>query len=80
MASIPRYTHIISKTLDPVFAILIGTSAATIRIRREEKERGGSGDLTEIAGVFGERVKRWAWGSGGGETDVSEKSGEKSGV
>ena len=30
--------------------------------------------------MFGERVKRWAWGSGGGETDVSEKSGEKSGV
>lgn len=32
--------HLISKTLDPVFALFIGVSAAATRINREEKELG----------------------------------------
>ncbi|KAL2052758.1 hypothetical protein ABVK25_006998 [Lepraria finkii] len=35
----PRYSFIISRTLDPLFALLIGISAAGIRIRREENEK-----------------------------------------
>ncbi|PSK45265.1 hypothetical protein B9Z65_2405 [Elsinoe australis] len=42
MASIPRYTYIISRNLDPLFAIFIGLSAAATRINREEKEKGRS--------------------------------------
>ncbi|KAK0508334.1 hypothetical protein JMJ35_009418 [Cladonia borealis] len=38
-ATFPRYSYLISKTLDPVFALFIGISAAGIRIRREENEK-----------------------------------------
>jgi len=34
------YAYIISKRLDPVFAIFIGAAAAAARISREEKEKG----------------------------------------
>ncbi|TVY38698.1 hypothetical protein LSUB1_G002530 [Lachnellula subtilissima] len=38
----PPQTHIISRTLDPIFAIFVGLGAATTRINREEKEAGRS--------------------------------------
>ena len=37
----PTYTHLISKRLDPIFALAIGLSAAVMRIRREEEEEKG---------------------------------------
>jgi len=37
---IHRYTYILSKRLDPVFAITMGTIAAGLRIRRDEEEHG----------------------------------------
>ncbi|KAK4180358.1 hypothetical protein QBC36DRAFT_177919 [Triangularia setosa] len=36
--SSPRY--IISRVVDPIFAVFIGLSAAATRINREEKEKG----------------------------------------
>ncbi|KAF2118656.1 hypothetical protein BDV96DRAFT_642840 [Lophiotrema nucula] len=36
------YQYIISRSLDPVFAIAIGVGAALTRINREEKEKGRS--------------------------------------
>ncbi|TVY23873.1 hypothetical protein LHYA1_G006160 [Lachnellula hyalina] len=36
----PPQAHIISRTLDPIFAIVIGLGAAATRINREEKESG----------------------------------------
>lgn len=33
-------TYIISRTLDPIFAVVIGVGAAVTRIRREEMEKG----------------------------------------
>ncbi|KAH3955889.1 hypothetical protein HBH70_015390 [Parastagonospora nodorum] len=36
------YQYIISKSLDPIFAISIGLAAAITRINREEKEKGRS--------------------------------------
>jgi L-cystine uptake protein TcyP (sodium:dicarboxylate symporter family) len=33
-------TYIISRIADPIFAIVIGLGAATLRINREEKEKG----------------------------------------
>jgi CBS domain containing-hemolysin-like protein len=32
--------YIISRVADPVFAVFIGISAAVLRIKREEKEKG----------------------------------------
>ncbi|KAK4101476.1 hypothetical protein N658DRAFT_425756 [Parathielavia hyrcaniae] len=32
--------YIISRVADPIFAVCIGISAAALRIRREEKEKG----------------------------------------
>ncbi|KAK4189991.1 hypothetical protein QBC35DRAFT_117801 [Podospora australis] len=32
--------YIISRVADPIFAVFIGLSAATLRINREEKEKG----------------------------------------
>ncbi|KAF2223205.1 hypothetical protein BDZ85DRAFT_282239 [Elsinoe ampelina] len=42
MASAPRYTYIISRNLDPIFALFIGLSAAYTRINREQTEKGFS--------------------------------------
>lgn len=33
-------TYIISRVMDPIFAVAIGIGAATMRISREEKEKG----------------------------------------
>ncbi|KAL6720146.1 hypothetical protein ACLMJK_002067 [Lecanora helva] len=46
--SYPRYTYIISRTLDPLFALVIGISAAGIRIRREENEKRAGLPTTSI--------------------------------
>ncbi|KAF2633454.1 hypothetical protein BU25DRAFT_405348 [Macroventuria anomochaeta] len=47
--------YIISKALDPLFAISIGLAAAVTRINREEKEKGRS--TQETIDVF---KRRWA--------------------
>ncbi|KAF2129190.1 hypothetical protein P153DRAFT_291724 [Dothidotthia symphoricarpi CBS 119687] len=54
------YQYIISRALDPVFAISIGLAAAATRINREEKERGRSTE--ESLQVL---KRRWgiAWGT-----------------
>ncbi|GFF43587.1 hypothetical protein IFM58399_06997 [Aspergillus lentulus] len=48
---------------DPVFAFTIGTSAALIRIRREEREkhpeRAGEIGFEAIAKTGADRVRRW---------------------
>ncbi|KAL1306543.1 hypothetical protein AAFC00_005233 [Neodothiora populina] len=38
--SAPRYAYIISRNLDPVFAIFIGISATAVRVNRDEKDKG----------------------------------------
>lgn len=43
--------YIISRTLDPVFALFIGLGAATMRINREEKELGRNTKQTIDAGL-----------------------------
>ncbi|KAH7117769.1 hypothetical protein B0J11DRAFT_91269 [Dendryphion nanum] len=53
------YKYIISKSLDPVFAISIGLAAAATRINREEKEKGRS--TGESIEVFKKRAGL-AWG------------------
>jgi len=69
--ALPRYNYIISKYLDPLFALSIGVSAAAVRIRREEKAKGRSLEETWEVGVrrlkysvglettpFGDRAQR----------------------
>ncbi|KZF20691.1 hypothetical protein L228DRAFT_284636 [Xylona heveae TC161] len=41
--SAASYKYIISRRVDPVFALAIGVAAAGVRIRREEKEKGHDG-------------------------------------
>lgn len=57
------YQYIISKRLDPLFAIGIGAAAALARIGREEREKGRQ-SWGESYGVFRRRVER-AWEKGG---------------
>lgn len=47
--ALPAY--IISRTLDPIFALFIGLGAASMRINREEKELGRSTKETIDAGL-----------------------------
>jgi len=47
----PRYNYIISKYLDPLFAITIGVGAAAVRIRREEKLKGRTASETWALGT-----------------------------
>jgi hypothetical protein len=47
----PTPAHLISKVGDPIFALLIGVSAAATRINREEKELGYSTQQTIDAGL-----------------------------
>jgi hypothetical protein len=43
-------TYIISRAADPIFAFAIGLSAAAMRIKREEKEKGRAPSQTlEVA-------------------------------
>lgn len=39
-------TYIISKIADPIFAVVIGLGAASLRISREEKEKGKTTEQT----------------------------------
>ncbi|KAF2718563.1 hypothetical protein K431DRAFT_305981 [Polychaeton citri CBS 116435] len=59
---------IFSKTLDPLFAILVGATAAGVRINREEKEKGRSTQesLESLKARFGLVL-------GGGEDDRQEQ-------
>lgn len=41
-------TYLISRALDPVFALGIGLAAAATRIHREEKEKGMQGGWKEL--------------------------------
>ncbi|KXT09072.1 hypothetical protein AC579_1155 [Pseudocercospora musae] len=34
--------YLISKAIDPIFAVTVGITAAAVRINREEKEKGRS--------------------------------------
>jgi hypothetical protein len=47
----PSPAHLISKVGDPIFAAVIGLSAAATRISREEKELGYSTQQTIDAGL-----------------------------
>ena len=86
--SFPKYTHLISPRLDPIFALLVGVSAAVVRIRREEREKGFTAQETI------ERFKRrailtyhqpWGWNSLIGEKKegvgklVEEEAGRRVG-
>jgi hypothetical protein len=51
----PSPAHLISKVGDPIFAAVIGLSAAATRINREEKELGHTTQQTINAGL------RYAW-------------------
>ncbi|KAL8773971.1 MAG: hypothetical protein Q9209_001401 [Squamulea sp. 1 TL-2023] len=51
-----------NQRLDPFFALFIGISAATLRIRREEREKGESGDLSSIAEKLWMRGVKWGKG------------------
>ncbi|KAL4900030.1 hypothetical protein BDW74DRAFT_162557 [Aspergillus multicolor] len=53
--------YLISKAIDPLFAAAIGSTAALVRIKREEKEKHpeaevGFGTVFETGS---ERLKRW---------------------
>jgi hypothetical protein len=47
----PSPTHLVSKIGDPIFAAVIGLSAAATRINREEKEVGRSTQQTIDTGL-----------------------------
>ena len=53
-----------NRSLDPVFALVIGFAAAGIRIRREEKEKGRSGDVGEVGQTFVRRLGKTGFGWG----------------
>lgn len=56
-------THRTNRALDPLFAAAIGSSAALIRIKREEKEKrpeaAGEIGFGDVLGTGGERLKKW---------------------
>ncbi|KAJ9622363.1 hypothetical protein H2203_006582 [Taxawa tesnikishii (nom. ined.)] len=64
--SAPRYAYIISKNLDPVFALSVGVAAAGTRINREQKEKGYNPQQTMEA--LQRRIRK-AMGMDGGFKD-----------
>jgi hypothetical protein len=42
--TMPAPAYIISRAVDPIFAVLIGLGAAGVRINREQKEKGKTMD------------------------------------
>ncbi|KAF1926562.1 uncharacterized protein M421DRAFT_6838 [Didymella exigua CBS 183.55] len=60
--------YIISKALDPIFAISIGLAAAVTRINREEKEKDRS--TQETIDVF---KRRWALAWEGGPAAATKQ-------
>ncbi|BCR83867.1 uncharacterized protein ACHE_11269S [Aspergillus chevalieri] len=55
--------YLISKAADPIFAVAIGTSAALIRIRRDQQEkqpeRAKEIGYGEVISLGANRVRRW---------------------
>lgn len=47
----PAPTYIIAKVADPIFAVVIGLSAAGLRINREETAKGNSTSQTIQTGL-----------------------------
>ena len=47
----PAPTYIISRIADPIFAVVMGMSAAAMRINREEKEKGRTTQQTVDAAL-----------------------------
>ncbi|KAF1938171.1 hypothetical protein EJ02DRAFT_425923 [Clathrospora elynae] len=59
--------HIISKRIDPIFAVSIGLAAAFTRINREEKEKGRTtGESVDVL----KRRWRLAWQDFGQEKKI----------
>ncbi|KAI5289568.1 hypothetical protein KEM52_000740 [Ascosphaera acerosa] len=56
--------YLISRLGDPIFAILIGSSSAYLRIRREHKEKHpeAADDLASLARLGWQRGGRWLRG------------------
>lgn len=50
-SKMPAPTYIISRVADPIFAVVIGVSAAATRINREEKAKGKTTNETIEAGL-----------------------------
>ncbi|KAL4761428.1 uncharacterized protein BDW70DRAFT_135665 [Aspergillus foveolatus] len=67
--------YLISKAVDPLFAAVIGSSAALIRIKREEKEKHPEAvseiGFGTILGIGGDRLKKWWSGEFDGSTVAS---------
>ncbi|KAL1997761.1 hypothetical protein VTN02DRAFT_865 [Thermoascus thermophilus] len=63
MAPVVAAPYLLSKIGDPIFAILIGTSAALVRIRREQREqhREKTGEIGfgSILETGSRRVRMW---------------------
>ncbi|KAF2464663.1 uncharacterized protein BDR25DRAFT_271715 [Lindgomyces ingoldianus] len=70
------YKYIISKSLDPIFAIAIGTAAAWTRISREENEKGR--DMTKTIEVVKRRVDI-AWNGAGGRSRKGKEEDHEEG-
>ena len=47
----PAPTYVISRVADPIFAVLVGISAAATRINREEKAKGHTTNNSIEAGL-----------------------------
>ncbi|XWX01896.1 hypothetical protein V2A60_009925 [Cordyceps javanica] len=47
----PAPTYIISRVADPIFAVVIGLSAAGLRINREEEAKGNATSQTIQTGL-----------------------------
>ncbi|OCL13084.1 hypothetical protein AOQ84DRAFT_372497 [Glonium stellatum] len=61
------YAYLISKTLDPLFAIGVGAAAAAARINREEKAKGRT--MAETVEVLKRRVQL----AFGNDTEMEKK-------
>ncbi|KAI5787183.1 hypothetical protein EDC01DRAFT_660848 [Geopyxis carbonaria] len=58
--------YLISRVGDPIFALLIGASAAAVRVRREETEQGHTG--TDTWEALKRRAEYYVGKVKGGET------------
>ncbi|KAF4126313.1 Protein of unknown function (DUF2665) [Geosmithia morbida] len=47
----PAPTYVISRIADPIFAVVVGLSAAATRITREEKDKGKTTSETIHTGL-----------------------------
>jgi len=65
--------YLISKAIDPIFAMSVGTLAAVVRINREEKEKGFTTDQT-IASLKRRTGALFAEGKEEGKQIVGEKA------